>query len=153
MLIRKPSRGGSHARPERSRRAAELPGVGARPASSRMGSNRTIFTPFNLGITVFTILFTAVFMAIMHPPAEKTLSMPPERLKAVEKWVPPEKPRKEEMSVADKRYTALAQTITGAFVAVATARTYPLLMYWAAGIINYFVPSGGSEWKGISKPK
>jgi short-chain fatty acids transporter len=44
------------------------------------------------------------------------------------------------------RYTALAKTITGAFVAIATARTYPLLMYWSAGIINYFVPSGGSEW-------
>lgn len=191
-------------------------------------TNRTIFSGFNVGLTIFTILFTAAFMALMHPSAEKTLTMPPERLEAVEKWVPPEKPRKEEMSAADKlnwwpgwgvifaiaaliwlvrwysqkgfagltlnsvnfmflfaglllhwyparfvdaafsgankvwgiiiqfplyagifgmlRYTALAQTITGAFVAVATARTYPLLMYWSAGIINYFVPSGGSEW-------
>jgi short-chain fatty acids transporter len=191
-------------------------------------TNRTIFSGFNVGLTIFTVLFTAVFMAIMHPSKEKTLVLPPERLEAVEKWIPPEKPRKEEMSVADKlnwwpgwgvifaiaaliwlvrwysekgfagltlnsvnlmflfaglllhwyparfvdaalsgankvwgiiiqfpiyagifgmlRYTALAETITGAFVAVATARTYPLLMYWSAGIINYFVPSGGSEW-------
>ncbi len=191
-------------------------------------TNRTIFTPFNLGLTIFTIIFTAVFMAIMHPREEKTLAMPPERLKAVERWVPPEKPRKEDMSPADKinwwpgwgiifgigalvylvwwysqkgfagltldsvnfmflfaglllhwypvrfvdaalaganklwgiiiqfpiyagifgmlRYTALAETITSAFVAAATPRTYPLFMYWVAGIINYFVPSGGSEW-------
>ena len=44
------------------------------------------------------------------------------------------------------RYTALAENVTNVFVAAATARTYPLLMYWAGGIINYFVPSGGSEW-------
>ncbi|HIC96538.1 TPA: short-chain fatty acid transporter, partial [Candidatus Bipolaricaulota bacterium] len=191
-------------------------------------TSRTLFTPFNVGITVFTIVVTATFMAIMHPPAERTLSLPPERLKAVERWVPPEKPPEEEMTFSDRlnwwpgwgvifgiaglvylvwwyrergfaglglnsvnfmflfaglllhwypmrfvdaalsganklwgiiiqfpiyagifgmlKYTALAETITSAFVAVATARTYPLFMYWVAGILNYFVPSGGSEW-------
>lgn len=44
------------------------------------------------------------------------------------------------------KYTALAKTITDAFVAMATAPTYPLLVYWVAGTLNYFVPSGGSEW-------
>lgn len=187
-------------------------------------TNRTIFSPFNLGITAFTIIFTVAFMAIMHPRPEKTLSMPPERLKVVEKWVPPEKPRQEEMSVADKinwwpgwgvifgimaavyvvwwysqkgfagltldsvnfmflfaglllhwyparfvdaalsgaskvssiiiqfplyggifgmlKYTALAKTITDAFVAMATASTYPLLMYWVAGTLNLLRPLG-----------
>gem|GEM_PF-693442 len=187
-------------------------------------TNRTIFSPFNLGITAFTIIFTAAFMAIMHPRPEKTLSMPPERLKVVEKWVPPEKPRQEEVSVADKiswwpgwgvifgimaavylvwwysqkgfagltldyvnsmflfaalllhwypawfvdaalsgdskvwgiiiqfplyggifgmlKYTALAKTITDAFVAMATAPTYPLLMYWVAGTLNLLRPLG-----------
>ncbi len=191
-------------------------------------TSRTLFTPINLGVAAFTLIFTSAFMAIMHPPAEKTLAMTPERLKEVERWVPPEKPAPEKMSPSDKinwwpgwgvifgimaaiylwlwyskkgfaglglnsvnfmflfaglllhwypprfvsaalaganklwgiivqfplyagifgmmKYTALAQVITHAFVAAATPRTYPLFMYWVAGILNYFVPSGGSEW-------
>ena len=191
-------------------------------------TSRTLFTPINLGVAAFTLIFTSAFMAIMHPPAEKTLAMTPDRLKEVERWVPPEKPAPEKMSPSDKinwwpgwgvifgimaaiylwlwyskkgfaglglnsvnfmflfaglllhwypprfvsaalaganklwgiiiqfplyagifgmmKYTALAQVITQAFVAAATPRTYPLFMYWVAGILNYFVPSGGSEW-------
>lgn len=42
--------------------------------------------------------------------------------------------------------TGLA-TVLGRWLAdVASARSYPLLLYWYSGIINYFVPSGGSKW-------
>jgi short-chain fatty acids transporter len=42
--------------------------------------------------------------------------------------------------------THLAETLAGAFVRVANASTYPLIVYWYSGIVNYFVPSGGSKW-------
>jgi len=29
---------------------------------------------------------------------------------------------------------------------IATPQTYPLIVYWCLGILNYFVPSGGSKW-------
>jgi len=29
---------------------------------------------------------------------------------------------------------------------VATQHTYPAIVYWYSGIVNYFVPSGGSKW-------
>ncbi len=44
------------------------------------------------------------------------------------------------------RETHLAEALAGVFVAGATARTYPLVVYWYSGIVNYFVPSGGSKW-------
>lgn len=35
----------------------------------------------------------------------------------------------------------------GAWIAGATdPRVFPLLLYWYSGIVNYFVPSGGSKW-------
>ena len=35
----------------------------------------------------------------------------------------------------------------GAWIAGATdARMFPLLLYWYSGLVNYFVPSGGSKW-------
>ena len=199
-------------------------------------TTRTIFTPWNIFIFLFTLFFTSAFMAAMHPPPEKAVTIPPERLKYVEKWEPPKKPAPEKMTVADRinwwpgwgviffigmliwciwwffglpgfpgggkgfaglnlnsinfiflwvglllhwypvsfmnaamsgasriwgiviefpmyagifgilRYTYLAQAIIHAFVAISTPRTYPLLVYWACGVLNYFVPSGGSEW-------
>jgi short-chain fatty acids transporter len=42
--------------------------------------------------------------------------------------------------------SGLAEVIGHAFVSVATPHTYPLLVYWYSGIVNYFVPSGGSKW-------
>jgi short-chain fatty acids transporter len=42
--------------------------------------------------------------------------------------------------------TRLAEALAGAFTQVANAQTYPLLVYWYSGIVNYFVPSGGSKW-------
>lgn len=31
-------------------------------------------------------------------------------------------------------------------VAHATAETYPMLCLWAAGLVNFFIPSGGGQW-------
>lgn len=36
--------------------------------------------------------------------------------------------------------------IGGWFVRLADARTFPVIVYWYSGILNYFVPSGGSKW-------
>ena len=44
------------------------------------------------------------------------------------------------------KFTALATAMTSAFVAVSNPSTYLLYIYWYAGFLNYFVPSGGGEW-------
>ncbi|MDI6822868.1 MAG: TIGR00366 family protein [Bacillota bacterium] len=35
---------------------------------------------------------------------------------------------------------------TRAFVAISSKHTFLLITYWYAGLLNYLVPSGGSEW-------
>jgi short-chain fatty acids transporter len=42
--------------------------------------------------------------------------------------------------------TKLAEILADGFVRIANGSTYPLLVYWYSGIVNYFVPSGGSKW-------
>ncbi|MEW5701615.1 MAG: TIGR00366 family protein [Candidatus Zixiibacteriota bacterium] len=42
--------------------------------------------------------------------------------------------------------SGLAERLADAFVSVASAHTYPAIVYWYSGIVNYFVPSGGSKW-------
>jgi short-chain fatty acids transporter len=42
--------------------------------------------------------------------------------------------------------TGLSNVIGNAFVQIASAKTLPLIVYWYSGIVNYFVPSGGSKW-------
>lgn len=44
------------------------------------------------------------------------------------------------------KYTALATAFTNAFVAVCGGSTFLLIVYWYAGLLNYLIPSGGSEW-------
>lgn len=44
------------------------------------------------------------------------------------------------------RDSGLAKVIADWFTAVATPATYPVIIYWYSGILNYFVPSGGSKW-------
>ena len=44
------------------------------------------------------------------------------------------------------KYTALATAFTSAFVAVSSGSTFLLIAYWYAGLLNYLIPSGGSEW-------
>ncbi len=42
--------------------------------------------------------------------------------------------------------TGLAQILGNAIASVATPATLPLWLYWYSGLVNYFVPSGGSKW-------
>ncbi|MBI4369767.1 MAG: short-chain fatty acid transporter [Elusimicrobia bacterium] len=42
--------------------------------------------------------------------------------------------------------TGLAELVGAAFVSVATKETFPLVVYYYSGVLNYFVPSGGSKW-------
>ncbi len=44
------------------------------------------------------------------------------------------------------RDSGLAQVMANWFTSIASAQTYPLIIYWYSGILNYFVPSGGSKW-------
>lgn len=43
-------------------------------------------------------------------------------------------------------YSGLAAMISNWFVSVATAKTFPMLTFLAAGLVNMFVPSGGGQW-------
>lgn len=42
--------------------------------------------------------------------------------------------------------SGLAGIIAGWFISVSTEVTFPLFTFWAAGLINIFVPSGGGQW-------
>jgi short-chain fatty acids transporter len=44
------------------------------------------------------------------------------------------------------KYTLLSEAFTKAFVAISSQQTFPLLLYWYSGVVNYFVPSGGSKF-------
>ena len=41
---------------------------------------------------------------------------------------------------------SLASTISDFFVSIATDVTFPLFTFLSAGIVNFFVPSGGGQW-------
>ncbi len=42
--------------------------------------------------------------------------------------------------------TGLSDLVGNWFVRFSSAHTFPLIIYWYSGVINYFVPSGGSKW-------
>ncbi|MFO7706912.1 MAG: TIGR00366 family protein [Desulfobacterales bacterium] len=42
--------------------------------------------------------------------------------------------------------TGLAKVIAGWFVAISVPETFYMFQFWAGGIINFFVPSGGGQW-------
>ena len=42
--------------------------------------------------------------------------------------------------------TGLGDWLGGLFVQIATTEPYPLIVYIYSGIVNIFVPSGGSKW-------
>ncbi|WP_040286306.1 short-chain fatty acid transporter [Sporosarcina koreensis] len=42
--------------------------------------------------------------------------------------------------------SGLAGVISQGFVNISTAATFPLFTFYAAGIVNFFVPSGGGQW-------
>ncbi|NLJ58599.1 MAG: short-chain fatty acid transporter, partial [Tissierellia bacterium] len=41
---------------------------------------------------------------------------------------------------------SLAAVVSNAFVSISTIKTFPLLTFLSAGIVNFFVPSGGGQW-------
>lgn len=41
---------------------------------------------------------------------------------------------------------SLASLISTWFVSISTPRTYPLFSFLSAGVVNFFVPSGGGQW-------
>jgi short-chain fatty acids transporter len=42
--------------------------------------------------------------------------------------------------------TGIAALLAGAFVSIATPRTFPLIVFWYSAFLDYFVPSGGGKW-------
>jgi short-chain fatty acids transporter len=42
--------------------------------------------------------------------------------------------------------TPLLRVVSEAFVSVSNRTTFPLVVTWYSGLLNYFVPSGGSKW-------
>ena len=50
------------------------------------------------------------------------------------------------MTTAGASGVSLAGAISNAFVSISTVRTFPVFCYLAAGIVNFFVPSGGGQW-------
>jgi short-chain fatty acids transporter len=42
--------------------------------------------------------------------------------------------------------SGLTEILSDALTTVANRDTYPTVVYWYSGIVNYFVPSGGSKW-------
>ncbi|MBI2822282.1 MAG: short-chain fatty acid transporter, partial [Acidobacteria bacterium] len=42
--------------------------------------------------------------------------------------------------------TGLSEVVGNWFLRIATPGTYPLILCWYSGVVNYFVPSGGSKW-------
>ena len=50
------------------------------------------------------------------------------------------------MTVANADGTSLASVISNFFVNISNPVTFPLLTFLSAGIVNFFVPSGGGQW-------
>ena len=50
------------------------------------------------------------------------------------------------MSAAAELASGILLGLGGLFVQVATTDTYPLIVYVYSGVVNIFVPSGGSKW-------
>lgn len=44
------------------------------------------------------------------------------------------------------KFSGLAEVMALWFTAIATKTTYPFIVMWYSGILNYIVPSGGSKW-------
>lgn len=48
-------------------------------------------------------------------------------------------------------HSGLADAISRFFVSISTKHTFPLFTYISAGVVNFFVPSGGGQW-GVQGP-
>jgi short-chain fatty acids transporter len=204
------------------------PGHFMEPTIGLISVRETLFAPFNLILVAVVVLVLAVVTPLLHPSAERTVTVKPAQLEAIRLFTPPARPRGPEGETPAARLeyspwvnwtfgilalvwlgaylaqpshpvtlnalnfvmlglaialhpspaslvaaaedagkvvfgiilqfplyagiygiiqgTHLAETLAGAFVRVADASTYPVIVYWYSGIVNYFVPSGGSKW-------
>lgn len=50
------------------------------------------------------------------------------------------------MTGASATGTSLATVISNGFVNISTATTFPFFTFLSAGVVNFFVPSGGGQW-------
>ena len=50
------------------------------------------------------------------------------------------------MTAVGPEGVSLAGVISQSFVSVSNETTFPLFAFWSAGIVNFFVPSGGGQW-------
>jgi short-chain fatty acids transporter len=44
------------------------------------------------------------------------------------------------------KYTELDTVFAAAFLSVASAHTFPFIVFWYSAVLDYFVPSGGGKW-------
>ena len=44
------------------------------------------------------------------------------------------------------KYSGLAEIIARWFTSIASAKTFPIFIYWYSGLLSLFIPSGGSKW-------
>jgi short-chain fatty acids transporter len=186
---------------------------------------QTIFHPFNLALTVVVVVTLGVLAALLHPRPEDTVSIAPDALASLGRFIRPERPTDGSLATlvdhtfwlngligtagvawlvwhfsvrgfaltldvlnfaflmlgillhrspaslvaaAEQGASLLAGVVLqfpfyagmygiiqgtglatkiGAWIAgAADPRAFPLLLYWYSGIVNYFVPSGGSKW-------
>jgi short-chain fatty acids transporter len=195
------------------------PTIGIIPVSA------TIFSPFNLGLTLVVVTLLVVLAGILHPPPEATRPIDPQLLDRLERFEPPPPPMAPTvasridhsrlltsliaacggawlvwyfgtkgfaltldvlnfaflmlaillhpsaasvLAAAERgagllsgvvlqfpfyagmygviQGTGLAQIFGETIARLATPETLPLWLYWYSGLVNYFVPSGGSKW-------
>ncbi len=50
------------------------------------------------------------------------------------------------MTATGPEGVSLAGAISNVFVSISTERTFPIFSFLSAGIVNFFVPSGGGQW-------
>ena len=189
---------------------------------------QTLFAPFNMILVGIVVALLAVVTPLLHPPADRVVTVKPEQLQAIRPFVPPTRPEGPEgatfaarleyspwvnwtfgalalvwlgvylartdhpvtlnalnflmlalaialhpsaaslVAAAEEagrlvfgiilqfplyagiygiiRSTPFAEGFAGLFARFTDASTYPLVVYWYSGVVNYFVPSGGSKW-------
>ena len=189
--------------------------------------DRTLFSPFNLGLTLATVTGLTVLAWAMHPRPERTVRVDPALMEQFRDFEPPARPEgkspalwldfspllnvlfgvlgvvwfartlwlnggfkalnlngvnflfltlavllhgtparllkasEEAASVLHGivlqfplyagiygifKATGLTERIGQLFVSLSTAHTFPAIVYLYSGVVNYFVPSGGSKW-------
>lgn len=50
------------------------------------------------------------------------------------------------MQAQNSMGVSLASVVSNFFVSISNNITYPLFTFWSAGIVNFFIPSGGGQW-------